>query len=92
MPYLVYLRPRVVRDLKSLPEEVKERVEQSVGRLSENPRPHGSKKLAGFENEWRLRVGDYRVLYLINDESKQVVVARVAHRREAYRQQQKSSF
>jgi mRNA interferase RelE/StbE len=39
----------------------------------------------GFDDEWRLRVGDYRVLYIINDAERQVLIARVAHRREAYR-------
>lgn len=47
--------------------------------------PRYSKKLIGFKNEWRVRVGDYRVLYVIDDPSKRLIVARVAHRREAYR-------
>ena len=49
------------------------------------PRPSGVKKLVGYENEWRLRVGDYRILYIVDDGAHQIAVARVAHRREAYR-------
>ncbi len=85
MPYRIYLRPSAVRDLKSLPDEIRERSELSIGRLAENPRPYGSKKLVGFENEWRLRLGDYRILYIINESTRQVTVVRVAHRWEVYR-------
>ncbi len=85
MTYRIFLRPAGVRDLDSLPTNVRERVEQAITLLAENPRPHGSRKLAGFENEWRLRVGDYRILYVIDDSVKRVTIARVAHRREVYR-------
>lgn len=85
MAYRIFLRPAAVHDLDSLQSNLRERTEQAIGRLAENPRPHGSKKLVGFENEWRLRVGEYRVLYVIDDATKRVTIARVAHRREAYR-------
>jgi mRNA interferase RelE/StbE len=85
MPYRILLRPAAIRDLDSLDAKVRGRMERAIDRLRDNPRPPGSKKLVGFENEWRLRVGDYRVLYVIDDTARQVVVARAAHRREAYR-------
>lgn len=85
MRYSIFLRPAVLRDLKSFPEKLRQRVEAAIDRLAENPRPHGARKLAGFDDEWRLRVGDYRVLYVIDDVLKRVTVARVAHRSEAYR-------
>lgn len=85
MPYSIFLRPAAARDLDSLEVDIRNRVEQVIGRLAETPRPHGSKKLVGFENEWRQRVGDYRILYVIEDGSKRITIARVAHRREAYR-------
>ncbi|PYV17945.1 MAG: hypothetical protein DMG21_06640 [Acidobacteria bacterium] len=85
MRYRVLLRPAAVRDLERLEGDTKNRIEQAIANLGENPRPRGAKKLAGFENEWRLRVGRYRVLYLINDRETSLTVARVAHRREAYR-------
>ena len=47
--------------------------------------PPGSRKLVGFDDEWRVRVGDHRVLYVILDSERQVLIARVANRREAYR-------
>jgi len=52
--------------------------------LSENPRPSGSKKLRGYKDQWRIRVGDWRVVYIIDDATKRVSVTRVANRREVY--------
>ena len=53
--------------------------------LADSPRPKGVKKLVGQENEWRIRVGDYRVLYEVDDATRIVKIFRIAHRREAYR-------
>jgi mRNA interferase RelE/StbE len=85
MSYRVFLRPAAVRDLESLSSKIKSRAEAAIQALGENPRPAGTKKLVGFEDEWRLRVGSYRILYIIGDQDHSVTVARVAHRREAYR-------
>jgi mRNA interferase RelE/StbE len=85
MAYRVLLRPAAIRDLEKLETKIKSRVERVMDALAENPRPRGAKKLAGFNDEWRVRVGDYRVLYVINDRDKSLTVARVAHRSEAYR-------
>ncbi len=85
MAYRLLLRPAAIHDLEALPLKIKSRVEKTIGALGENPRPPGTKKLVGFENEWRLRIGSYRILYVIDDQDRSVTVARVAHRREAYR-------
>ena len=53
--------------------------------LAENPRPSGCVKLSGLENLWRVRVGDYRILYSIEDQQLIVLIVSVAHRREVYR-------
>ena len=53
--------------------------------LAENPRPEGMEKLTGRENRYRLRVGDYRIVYSIADEALIVMVIRIGHRREVYR-------
>lgn len=52
--------------------------------LADNPRPAGCKKLHGYKDQWRVRVGDWRVVYIIDDEAGLVSVTRVAHRREVY--------
>ena len=85
MPHSILIRPAAIRDLKALPKQILARIEKAMARLQMDPRPPGAKKLVGYENEWRLRVGDYRVLYLIDDGFRQVIIARIAHRREAYR-------
>ena len=55
-----------------------------LDRLTTDPRPHGCKKLKGGDREWRIRVGDYRLVYEIDDTAKRIDVARIAHRREVY--------
>ncbi|MGH9351006.1 MAG: type II toxin-antitoxin system RelE family toxin [Terriglobia bacterium] len=66
------------RDLKGLPPQVKERIEAAIDQLTEQPRPPKTKKLVGYDKEWRLRVGDYRILYVIDDSLQRVTIARVA--------------
>ena len=83
--YEVLVERAVERDLKRLPHQEFIKIVGAMKRLAENPRPSGSRKLVGGERDWRLRVGDYRVLYEINDTKKVVRVLHVKHRREAYR-------
>jgi mRNA interferase RelE/StbE len=85
MAYRLLLRPAAQRDLGGLPRAILGRVEKAIERLRENPRPPGCRKLSGFENEWRVRVGDYRILYIVDSAQQEIRVARIAHRREAYR-------
>ena len=84
-PYSVLLRPAAQRDLDRLPPAVYRRVIEALTKLEQEPRPRGSKKLTGRENEWRLRVGAYRVLYEIDDKAEVVRIFRIRHRREVYR-------
>jgi mRNA interferase RelE/StbE len=75
---------RAVKDIADLPKDYAGLVGRHVDRLGENPRPPDAKKLKGSA-DYRLRVGPYRILYDINDETSTVTVYRVKHRREAYR-------
>ena len=65
--------------------KLKRRIGQAIDALAMNPRPPGGVKLTGEENAWRIRVGDYRVLYEIHDARLVILVIRIANRREAYR-------
>jgi mRNA interferase RelE/StbE len=85
MAYSIEFRPAALRDLRAIPKEMLLRVSRKVDSLSDNPRPSGVEKLSGSENSYRVRVGDYRILYQIEDEVLRVLVARVGHRREIYR-------
>ena len=73
------------RDLRRLPAPVHTRMVRAINELSRNPRPPGCRKLAGTKHDWRIRVGDYRVIYEIADADQIVRVNRVRHRREVYR-------
>jgi mRNA interferase RelE/StbE len=83
--YRVELTPAAQRDLRSLDRPVLRRIDARIRSLAEEPRPHGVEKLAGDSEVYRVRVGDYRILYQIDDAVLVVLVVRVRHRREVYR-------
>jgi len=60
------------------------RIDRKILSLAVNPRPAGCKKLKGYRDQWRVRVGDWRVIYIIDDAAKVVSVMRIAHRRKVY--------
>ena len=82
--YAVELKPPARKELDRLPLNVVERVFSKLESLAENPRPSGCKKLKGGSNEWRIRVGDYRVVYFIDDAKQFVGVTRIRQRSEVY--------
>ena len=84
MPYRLELETRALKELKSLPRERRELISDVLDDLERNPRPPGAKKLSGADG-WRVRKGDYRVLYTVDDASRSVRVYRIGHRREVYR-------
>jgi mRNA interferase RelE/StbE len=84
--YTVYVAPSAHRSLRKLPDAVQRRIVSAIEALADEPRPHGAKKLAGqTDNLWRIRVGDYRIVYQIQDERLTVLVLRVGHRSDIYR-------
>lgn len=86
MTYRVELKPQADRQLQRLPQPVQIRIVRALRGLADNPRPRGVKKLADdAEDLYRIRVGDYRVVYQIQDDRLIVLVVRVGHRRDVYR-------
>ncbi len=83
--YRVFLERAAERELKQLSAQLHNRVITSIQSLERNPRPTGCRKLTGADNDWRIRVGNYRVVYKIDDAAKEVRVNRIRHRREVYR-------
>jgi mRNA interferase RelE/StbE len=71
-------------EIHKLPRRVRGRLLDAIEDLGDDPRPHGAKKLVGEKTSWRIRVGDYRVIYDVFDEALTVTIVRAAHRREAY--------
>ena len=84
-PYEVYLERAAERDLKQVSARNFRRVISHIKMLAENPRPAGCRKISGSKNDWRIRIGNYRVIYDIDDAQRAVRVMRVRHRKEAYR-------
>ena len=83
--YRVLLERGAEKDLARRSSEIHDRVITATQALETNPRPPGCRKLVGSKNDWRIRVGDYRVIYEIADKIRIVRVNRVRHRREVYR-------
>ncbi|MBI2303002.1 MAG: type II toxin-antitoxin system RelE/ParE family toxin [Armatimonadetes bacterium] len=86
MAYQLVLKPRAEKDLADLPREAQRRVDACLLALATDPRPHRAEKLRDAGDLWRVWAGrEYRVLYAIDDAGQTVTVARIRHRREAYR-------
>lgn len=85
MSYTVIIPKPVQKQLDNLPEDIRQRITDKILSLTIEPRPVGVKKLKGFDNEYRVRVGDYRVRYEVNDKILTVLVLHCKHRRDIYR-------
>jgi mRNA interferase RelE/StbE len=83
--YKVFLERSAEKDLGRLATAVHGRVIEAIKSLANDPRPPGCRKLTGSKNDWRIRVGDYRVVYEIADAIRIVRVNRIRHRRDVYR-------
>lgn len=85
MTYRIELSPAAARQLRKLDPGARRRIQAAVELLAGEPRPPGAKNLVGGEGEWRVRTGDYRIVYEIHDGVLLVLVLAVGHRREVYR-------
>ena len=82
--YRIEVKPSARKELARLPAQLIARIMPRLENLASKPRPPGCKKLQGGDNEWRIRVGDYRVVYTIDDIKLLVEVTRIRHRSEVY--------
>ena len=82
--YNLRMKRSAERELRQLPSRDVERIARVIGALSENPRPHGCQKLATGDG-YRVRQGDYRIVYTVDDEERVVEVYKIGHRRDVYR-------
>lgn len=85
MVYQILIDPAALREVKKLDQRVRRSVTEAINALAENPRPAGSRKLAGSTNAYRIRVGDHRILYQIADKVLQVLIVKVGNCKDAYR-------
>lgn len=86
MAYRIEFAPAEARQLRKLDPRARRRIQAAVELLGTDPRPSGAKKLVGGEGERRVRTGDYRVVYEIQDDALVLLVLAIAHRRDVYRQ------
>ncbi len=85
MAYSIQLAPAAERQLKRLQNPTQDRIFKRLLTLEFNPRPHGVKKLEGERNLYRIRVGDYRIVYQVRDKALIVLVVKIGDRKEIYR-------
>lgn len=85
MTYQVGFAPAALRQLRKLDPQARRRIEAAIELLSDDPRPPAARMLVNSDGAWRVRVGDYRVIYEIHDDELLVLVLAAGHRREIYR-------
>ena len=83
--YKVVVSKSAVKELSKQSSAINNRIIKAALNLSENPRPQGSKKLKGGSDTWRIRIGDYRMIYAIDDEILIVDIRKVGHRKDIYK-------
>ena len=84
MTYRVSLAPSAARELRKFDPDVRRRIQAALDLLATEPRPPAATRLVGGSGEWRVRTGNYRIVYEINDDQLLVLVLRMAHRHEVY--------
>ena len=84
MSYRIELSPAAVRQLRKLDRVAQRRVQAAIELLATEPRPRGAKRLVGGDGEWRVRTGDYRIVYEIHDGVLLILGVAVGHRRDIY--------
>ncbi|MBN1556207.1 MAG: type II toxin-antitoxin system RelE/ParE family toxin [Phycisphaerae bacterium] len=85
MAYRIRIKPQAEKALGKIPNPHRRRIAKAIDSLARTPRPSGCTKIVGAENAYRIRVGDYRIVYEIEDNVLIVYVIRIAHRRDIYR-------
>ena len=85
MSYRIEIKPQAEKALTRIPNPHRRRVAAAIDALARTPRPAGCAKLAGAEDAYRIRVGDYRIVYEVHDRVLVVYIIRIAHRKDVYR-------
>jgi mRNA interferase RelE/StbE len=85
VPYRLLITKQVEKQLNALPQQVVGRMEQHIEALHADPRPYGVKKLKGYTDTYRVRVGNYRIIYSIDDRTQTVTLLTIDNRKDVYR-------
>ena len=84
LKYSLDIKQSAQKELGALDDTLFTRIDRKILALADNPRPAGCKKLKGYKDQWRIRIGDYRAIYIIEDATRTVTVTHIAHKREVY--------
>jgi mRNA interferase RelE/StbE len=84
MSYKIMLSSQAKREIDRLRGDLHRRLVSNIEHLMEDPRPRGCLKIQGTENEWRIRVGEYSIIYTVDDSEKKVLIHKIGHRRDVY--------
>ena len=82
--YKIFIKPSAVKELETLPRKNIQRITSKIQSLKDNPRPHGCEKLSA-QQQYRIRQGNYRIIYSIDDAESSVHVVKIGHRRDVYK-------
>jgi mRNA interferase RelE/StbE len=82
--YSLEIKRSAQKELDALDDPLFSRIDRKILELADQPRPPGCKKLKGYNDQWRVRVGSWRVVYIIDEAARQISVTRIGHRREVY--------
>jgi mRNA interferase RelE/StbE len=85
MTYQIEFANQAAKQFKTLPFQIQAQLKAKIDALSTNPRPYGVTKLAGEDDLYRIRSGDYRIIYTIQDQQLLVLIVKIGHRRDIYR-------
>ncbi|MCD6275705.1 MAG: type II toxin-antitoxin system RelE/ParE family toxin [Thermoplasmata archaeon] len=85
MGYLIKLKRSVEKEILKLPRDVIKRIVRAIDELENDPYPRDSKKIRGTERTYRLRVGNYRIIYQVDEERKEIIIYHVRHRKSVYK-------
>jgi mRNA interferase RelE/StbE len=85
MAYEIFIEKKAEKDLKRLPKNYQNKIIKKILNLKDNPKPIEARKITSSKNYYRIKVGDYRIIYEINYKEKRINIFRVRHRKEAYR-------
>ena len=84
MTYVVLMLRRAQKELSGLPEVIYPKVKLAIQNLADDPMPHGNRKLSGRDG-WRIRIGEYRIIYEIDQRNSSVTILHIGHRQDVYR-------
>ena len=85
MKYSIEVLPRAIKELEKIPDPLYRRIVSIIDNLKYVPRPVSTLKLKGYESRWRIRVGDYRILYEIDNMNRIITITKVGHRKDIYK-------